>query len=69
MVARVLGAVVPTALARSSVALTVLCPTLIGRRSSRLGLVLASYDKAIVASCAADLSIRLHLLLLQIGSV
>jgi hypothetical protein len=30
---------------------------------------LASYDDAVVASCAACLSVRLHCLLLQIGGV
>jgi hypothetical protein len=58
MVARVLGAVVSTALARSSVTLAVLRPTLVGRQSLlRLGLVPASYNKAVVASRAACLPV------------
>jgi hypothetical protein len=68
MVSRVLGAVVSTALAKSSVAPAVLCPSLIGRRSLLcLGLVSAGHDEAVVASCAARLPVRLHRLLLQIG--
>jgi hypothetical protein len=65
MVARVLGVVVSTTLARSSVTPTVLRPTLVGRRSLlRLGLVPASYGETVVASCAAHLPIRFHRLLL-----
>jgi hypothetical protein len=70
MVARVLGAVVSIALARSSVAPAVLRSTLIGRRSLlRLGLVSASYNDAVAASSAARLFVWLHRLLLQIGGV
>jgi hypothetical protein len=60
---------VSAAFARSSVAPAVLCLALIGRRSLlHLGLVLSSYDVAVVALCAARLSVRLHRLL-QIGGV
>jgi hypothetical protein len=69
VVARVLSVVVPTTLARSSVAPIVLCPTLIVRRRLRLGLILAGYNKAIVASCIARVFVWLHRLLLQIGGV
>jgi hypothetical protein len=70
VVARVLGAMVSAALAGSSVAPAVLRLALIGRRSLlRLGLVSASYDDAVVGSCATCLSIRLHRLLLKIGSI
>jgi hypothetical protein len=70
MVARMLGAMVSAAFARSSVAPVVLRLALIGRRSLlRLGLVLASYSDAVVVSRAARLSARLHRLLLQISGV
>jgi hypothetical protein len=69
MVARVLGAVVSTALAKSSIASAVFRPALVGQRSLRLGLGLTGYDKAIVILGAARFSVRLHLLLLQISGV
>jgi hypothetical protein len=70
VVARVLGAVVSAAFARSSVALAVLRWALIGRQSLlHLRLVLASCDDAVVVSCATRLSARLHHLLLQIGGI
>jgi hypothetical protein len=70
MVAGVLGAVISTALARSLVALAVLHPALVGRRSLLcLRLVLTRYDEIVVASCATGLSIWLHRLLLKIGGV
>jgi hypothetical protein len=70
MVAGVLGLVFSTTLARSSVAPAVLRPALVGRRSLlRPRLVLACYDEAVVALRAAGLPVRLHCLLLQIGSV
>jgi hypothetical protein len=64
VVARVLGAVISTAFARSLVALAVLRRGMVGRRSLSLRLVLAGHDDAVLISCAARLSTRLHCLLL-----
>jgi hypothetical protein len=69
VVARVLGAVISTAFARSSVAPAVLRQAMVGRRSLSLRLVLAGHNDTVLVSCAARLSTRLHRLLLQIGSV
>jgi hypothetical protein len=69
VVAKMLGAMVSTAFARSSVAPTVLRRAVVWRRSLSLRLVLAGHDDAVLVSCAARLSARLLRLLLQIGSV
>jgi hypothetical protein len=64
VVAGVLGSVVSSAFAWSSVALAVLRRAVVGRRSLSLLLVLASHDDVVLVSCAAHLSARLHRLLL-----
>jgi hypothetical protein len=64
VMARVLGKVISTALARSSVAPAVLRRAMIWRRSFSTRLVLAGHADMVLASCAARLSARLHRLLL-----
>jgi hypothetical protein len=64
VVARVLGAMVSTAFAKSSAALAVLRRAVVGRQSLSLRLVLAGHDDAVLVSCAAHLSAWLHRLLL-----
>jgi hypothetical protein len=62
--ARVLGAVISTALAWSSVAPVVLRRAMVWLRSFSMQLVLAGHNDMVLASCAARLSARLHRLLL-----
>jgi hypothetical protein len=69
VVARVLGTVVSTTFAWSSVAPAVLRRAVIRRRSLPLRLVLASHDDAVLISRSACFSARLHHLLLQIGCI
>jgi hypothetical protein len=64
VMARVLGAVIFTALARSSVALAVLRRAMVWRRSFSMRLVLAGHDDTVLTSGAAGLSARMHRLLL-----
>jgi hypothetical protein len=69
VVAGVLGTVVSTAFARSSVAPAVLRRAVVGRRSLSLGLTLASHDDVVLVSRFARFSAWLHRLLLQISCV
>jgi hypothetical protein len=69
VVAKMLGAMVSTAFARSSVASAVLHRAVVGRRSLSLQLVLADHDDAVIVPGAARLSAWLHHLLLQISGV
>jgi hypothetical protein len=62
--AGVLGAVIFTAPARSSVAPAVLRRAMVWRRGFSMRLVLAGDDDTVLASCAARFSTRIHRLLL-----
>jgi hypothetical protein len=69
VMARLLGVVISTALARSSVTPVVLRRAMIWQRGFSMRLVLAGHDDAVLASCATRLPMWFHHLLLQIGSV
>jgi hypothetical protein len=62
--AGVLGAVISTAPAGSSVAPAVLRRAMVWRRGFSMRLFLAGNDDSVLASCAAHFSARIHRLLL-----